>query len=116
MRLILVGMTGSGKTTVGRLLSGATGWPYLDNDELLERDAGRTAREIAAGGESAVRAAESAALMAGLAMPTPCIVVAAAGTILDPGSRAAMSGAGMVVWLRARPGPEATALRPPSSL
>jgi shikimate kinase len=103
VRLILVGMMGSGKTTVGRLLAEATGWPYVDNDELLAAQTGRTASEIAAGGETALRAAESDALLAGLATPEPCIVGAAAGTILDPADRAAIAEAGTVVWLRARP-------------
>lgn len=101
-RLILVGMMGSGKTTVGRLLAGAMGWPYLDNDEQLARLAGRTASELAADGEAGLRAAESAALRLGLATPAPCIVGAAAGTILDKGDRHAMAAAGTVVWLRAR--------------
>ena len=34
-RVILVGMMGSGKSTIGRLLSEATGWRYVDNDELV---------------------------------------------------------------------------------
>lgn len=44
-RVVLVGMMGSGKTTIGRLLVERTGWPYLDNDELLARRSGMTARE-----------------------------------------------------------------------
>ncbi|MEO5985917.1 MAG: shikimate kinase, partial [Candidatus Limnocylindria bacterium] len=35
---------GSGKSTIGRLLADATGWPYLDNDELVSRTRGTTAR------------------------------------------------------------------------
>src|SRR5947207_898394 len=34
-RVVLIGMMGTGTTTVGRLLAGHTGWPYADNDELL---------------------------------------------------------------------------------
>jgi shikimate kinase len=101
--LILVGMMGSGKTTIGRLLSTATGLPYIDNDDLLDGVAARTAREIAVDGDVNLRIAESAALLRGLATPPPCIVGAAAGTILDPVNRRAISEAGTVVWLRGRP-------------
>ena len=101
-RVILVGMMGSGKTTVGRLLSEATGWPYVDNDELVRRYSGTTAREVLAdGGEERLREVESAALALGLELPPPVIVGVAAGTVLDPSNRARMDAAGVVVWLRA---------------
>lgn len=102
-RLILVGMMGSGKTTVGHLLAAQTGWPYADNDALLHDATGRTAIELADAGEHELRSAETAALTAGLAMPEPCIVGVAAGAILDPANRRAMRAAGLVLWLRARP-------------
>ena len=101
-RIVLVGMMGSGKSSVGKALSARTGWPFVDNDELLERATGRTAREIlAAEGAAAMRAAESQALRAGLGLPEPAIVATAAGTILDPRDRSVIAGGGFVVWLRA---------------
>jgi shikimate kinase len=101
-RVILVGMMGSGKTTVGRLLSEASGWPYVDNDELVRRHSGTTAREVLAeGGEQRLREVESAALKLGLELPPPVIVGVAAGTVLDQRNRARMDAAGIVVWLRA---------------
>ena len=103
-RVVFMGMMGSGKSTIGRELASRTGWPYHDNDELLERDRGITARALlGAHGEDALRAAEAAALALGLREPEPCIIGAAAGTILDPDSRAAMTRDGLVVWLRASP-------------
>ncbi len=101
-RIVLVGMMGSGKSSVGRALSSRTGWPFVDNDELLERATGRTARQILAEeGEGAMRLAESQALRAGMDLPVPAIVATAAGTILDPADRAVIEGGGFVVWLRA---------------
>jgi shikimate kinase len=101
-RVILVGMMGSGKTTVGMLLSEATGWPYVDNDELVRRYSGTTAREVLAeGGEERLREVESAALALGLDLAPPVIVGVAAGTVLDPRNRSRMDAAGIVVWLRA---------------
>ena len=101
-RIILVGMMGSGKSTIGRLLSEATGWPYVDNDELVMRSHGATPRELLAErGEAVMRAAESSALALGLEVPEPAIIGVAAGTILDPSNRELLKAGGIVVWLRA---------------
>lgn len=95
-------MMGSGKTTIGRLLSQEIGWPYVDNDELVQRRFGRTAREIlAAEGEATLREAEASALALGLALPGPVIIGVAAGTILHQPSRRDLRAGGFVVWLRA---------------
>lgn len=103
-RIVLVGMMGSGKSTVGRLLADATGWPYLDNDELVRRAQGATARQIAAAdGEADLREAESQALAIGLDADEPCVVGVAAGTVLDEGNRLAMRSSAIVVWLDADP-------------
>ena len=99
-RIVLVGMMGSGKSAVGQALAERTGWRFADNDELLEAATGRTARDIAADGEPALRSAEAAALRAGLELPPPTIVAAAAGTVLDPELRRELADAGFVVWLR----------------
>ena len=44
--VVLLGMMGSGKTTVGRALAARTGWPYMDNDELVRAVTGRAPAEI----------------------------------------------------------------------
>ena len=103
-RIVLVGMMGSGKTTVGHAVAARTGWPNVDNDELLERLAGATPKELLErDGEAALRERESAALRLGLETPAPSIVGAAAGTILDGANRAALRENGAVVFLRATP-------------
>lgn len=102
-------MMGSGKTTVGRLLARRTRWPLHDNDELVLRLFDATPRQIlASGGEARLRAAESEALAMGLEAPSPCIVGAAGGTILDEANRRSLRGAGVVVWLRVTPDTVAT--------
>ena len=101
-RLVLVGMMGSGKTSLGRLLGKRTGWPYADNDELLLQLVGKTPRELLSeDGEAALRESESAALRMGLATPEPSIVSAAGGTILEPENRRDLQAAGLVIWLKA---------------
>jgi shikimate kinase len=97
-------MMGSGKSTIGRMLAERTGWRYHDNDELLQRERGLTARALlATEGEAELRSAEAKALMLGLRQPEPCIVGAPAGTILEATSRHALATHAIVVWLRATP-------------
>ncbi len=100
-RVILLGMMGSGKTTVGHELSRRTGWPYHDNDVLVEAATGRSARELAAEGPQQLRAAEASALLHALAMPAPAIAASAAGVVMDPELRKRLQSDGAVVWLRA---------------
>jgi len=103
-RILLTGMMGSGKSTIGRLLSGATGWPYVDNDELVAQFHGATARQILAErGEAQMRAAESEALARGIEAPAPVLIGVAAGTILEPSNRERLRSGGIVVWLRVDP-------------
>jgi shikimate kinase len=100
-RLLLVGMMGSGKTTVGRLAARQLHWPYFDSDAEVERATGRTVPEIfAAEGEAAFRAAERAALERALERE-PAVVSVAGGAVLNPGNRQAITAGGTVVWLRA---------------
>src|ERR671922_1145736 len=102
--VILIGMMGSGKSTIGELLAGLTGWPYVDNDDLVREAHGATPRQIlAARGEAQMREAEAEALVRGLRVPSPAIVGVAAGTILDPANRDRLRDGGAVVWLRAAP-------------
>src|SRR4051794_36080240 len=103
-RILVLGMMGAGKTTVGRELARRLGWPFLDNDALVRELTGRDAAEIdASDGEDALHDAEADAFHAALDRPGPA-VVAVAGAIVDrPVERDRLRDAGHVVWLRARP-------------
>ncbi len=100
-RVVLVGMMGSGKTTLGTLLARRTGWPYHDNDLLLAAATGRTARELAERGVEALREAEAAALRHAMQLAPPVIVGAAAGVVTDPALRTLVRRGGIVAWLTA---------------
>ena len=101
-RVLIIGMMGSGKSTVGRLVAERVGWPYLDNDELVHQAHGTTARELLSErGDDALREAEGDALELGVRTPEPAVVGVAAGTVLDAERRELMRGGGIVVWLRA---------------
>ncbi len=102
MRVLLMGMMGSGKSSVGRALATLTGWPFFDNDVLVQRATGRTARELLeTDGVDALRAAEATAFRAGLQIDPPAIVAIAAGVVLEPADRSRMAEGGFTVWLRA---------------
>jgi shikimate kinase len=103
-RLVLVGMMGSGKTSVGRLVASALGRPLLDSDEQVEANAGRSVRDIfESEGEAAFRRLESEALEEALARSAPVVVAAAGGVVLSPSNRSLLRRRATVVWLRARP-------------
>lgn len=104
-RVLLIGMMGSGKSTIGKLLAARLGWPYLDNDALFERShVGETARQVlAAHGVEELRSGEALALRRGLTAPVPCIVGAGAGTIEDPDMRHELARGALVIWLDASP-------------
>ena len=96
-------MMGSGKSTVGRALATALGWPLLDNDALVREATGRDGPTIFRDeGEAALHRAESDALTAALRRAGPAVVTAAASVVDDPRSRVELAEAGHVVWLRAR--------------
>lgn len=103
-RLLLVGMMGAGKSTVGHLLADRLECPYYDSDAQVESTTGRTVPEIfAEDGEAAFRRAESAALRQALAGDGSVVVSVAGGAVVDPANRALLRRSGRVVWLRARP-------------
>ncbi len=101
-RVLLIGMMGAGKTTTGRLLAQKLGWPYLDSDEQIELQTGKTVPEIwKEQGEPAFRAEESRVLAEACRSDGPAVISVAGGAVLDPANRELISNAGLVVWLRA---------------
>ena len=102
--LLLVGMMGSGKTTVGRLVARRLRRPFLDSDTEVERSVGRSVAQIfATDGEAAFRAEERRVLEEAVASPEPAVIAVAGGAVLDPHNRSVIEHAGTVVWLRADP-------------
>lgn len=103
--LVLVGMTGVGKTTVARVLSVRLARTVWDSDQVIESRAGRSVREIfAADGEPAFRALESECLRDALESPVPLVIATGGGVVLAAANRAALRASGArVVWLCADP-------------
>jgi shikimate kinase len=101
-RILLIGMMGSGKSTVGRLLAERLGWPYLDSDEQVVARTGKTVPELfAERGESQFRAEEAEALAQATTSDGPAVVSVAGGAVLAADNRRRIRVAGQVVWLRA---------------
>ena len=101
-RILLVGMMGSGKTTVGRALARRTGWPFHDNDELVRELTGRESATIHRDdGEAALHAAEMAAVRTAIDRPGGAIIAVAGSVVDSAAGRATLAAGGHVVWLRA---------------
>lgn len=101
MIVYLVGMPGSGKSTVGPELATRLGVPFVELDAEIERAAGRTVREIfELDGEGRFRELEAAAL-AEAAGRDPSVVSCGGGVVLEPANRVTLRATGEVVFLSA---------------
>jgi shikimate kinase len=101
--LALIGMRGSGKTTVGRELGRLLGGTHVDTDEVIVQRAGRSIADIfATEGEAGFRRRESDVLREVLQSP-PDVVSVGGGAVLDPDHVRLLRVAAEVVWLTASP-------------
>jgi shikimate kinase len=103
-RIVLVGLMGTGKTTVGRRLARRLDRRFVDLDAEIESDTGSTIPEIfATSGESAFRTAETEALTRVLADGDPVVVATGGGVVVTSANRELLRSASdvVVVWLDA---------------
>jgi shikimate kinase len=101
--LFLVGMMGSGKSTVGRIVADTLGWAFVDTDAEVESATGATVEGVFIGrGEGGFRAEERRAVEAAGRHPGPVVVSVGGGAVLDERNCAVMRAGVGVVWLRAR--------------
>ena len=99
--IVLVGMPGAGKSSVGRRLAKRLALPFLDADEEIVRAAGMSIPEIfQTRGEAEFREGEKR-VMARLLQSGPNVVATGGGAFVSEETRAAVSAGGIAVWLRA---------------
>jgi len=101
MVITLIGYRGSGKTAVAEPLARRLGWSWIDADVVIERQAGRSIREIfECDGEAGFRRMERGVIKE-LLQGQQLVISAGGGAILDGDTRRDLRAAGPVIWLAA---------------
>ena len=105
IRCALVGMPGSGKSTVGRQLAHRAGVPFIDLDHWLEKTIGTTIRSFfETEGEARFRDLEAQALAEITQQPGGMVLSTGGGAVLREDNRATLRrGFPHVMYLRASP-------------
>ena len=99
--IVLVGMMGSGKSSVGRRLAARIGIPFVDADAEIEKAAGMSITDIfAVRGEAEFRSGEARVIRRVL-QGGPQVLSTGGGAFIDPETRAAIAGNGISIWLNA---------------
>ena len=98
-------MPGSGKTTVGRRLAAALGWPLIDSDDQIRSRYGMTGRELVdRSGLAVLHRSEARLLVEALEDLTPAVICAAASVADSPAAVEALEASGVaIVHLTADP-------------
>ena len=111
-QIYLIGMPGSGKSTLGRRAARELGLPFTDLDEWIEEAAGMTVSDIFAKyGEEGFRRAETGALET-LTRKRPGIISLGGGAAMKPENRRIMRSWGSVILLDRSVEDILTTLRP----
>jgi shikimate kinase len=99
--VVLVGMMGAGKSSIGRRLALRLGIPFVDADAEIEKAADMTVADIfAIRGEAEFRAGE-ARVIARLLESGPQVLATGGGAFMNADTRATIAAKGVSVWLRA---------------
>ncbi|UCG41119.1 MAG: shikimate kinase [Acidimicrobiia bacterium] len=98
--LWLVGLMGSGKSTIGPLAADLLGVAFVDTDALVETRTGQSISELFEAGEQSFRDVEAAVIEDVSAGPA-AVVATGGGAVLREANQQHMRASGVVVWLRA---------------
>jgi len=100
--LVLVGLMGAGKSSIGKRLAQRLHVPFRDADAEIEDAAGCTIEEIfERHGEAAFRDGERRVIARLLTDATPHVLATGGGAFMDPETRARIKEFGVSIWLRA---------------
>jgi len=99
----LVGLPGSGKSTVGRQLARRLQLPFNDSDHVIEQRLGCSIRDyFEREGEAAFRDVEES-VIGDLTQAQACVLATGGGAVLRPANRQRLRDAGHVIYLRSSP-------------
>ena len=98
--VVLVGLSGSGKSTIGRLLSVHMGRPFYDTDALVAARAGRPVPDLVRDDPAFFRRLEEE-VVSDLARAQAGIVATGGGVVLSARNRATLGDGNLVIWLHA---------------
>ena len=99
--IVLIGMMGVGKSSIGRRLGARLGVPFVDADTEIERAAGMSIADIfARHGEAAFRSGE-ARVIARLLNGGPQVLATGGGAVINEATRALIKERGVSIWLSA---------------
>jgi shikimate kinase len=99
--IVLVGMMGVGKSSIGRRLGVRLAVPFVDADAEIEKAAGMSIADIfARHGEADFRSGE-ARVIARLLEGGPQVLATGGGAVMNPDTRAAIKARGVSIWLSA---------------
>lgn len=99
--IVLIGFMGTGKSESGRQLAKILGWPFLETDSIIEENLGASVSQIFSRfGETRFRDEETAVLQ-GLSIDRPAVIVTGGGAILRPENMACIRRLGTVICLTA---------------
>ena len=99
--VILVGLMGAGKSTIGRRLASALSLPFVDSDNEISEAAGCSISDIfETYGETIFRDLEQRVLLR-LVSSAPCVIATGGGAFINPAIREAIKDKAISVWLRA---------------
>jgi len=99
--IVLVGMMGSGKSSIGRRVAGRLGIPFVDADTEIEIAAGMTIADIfALRGETEFRSGEARVILR-LLEGGPQVLSTGGGAFMNPDTRTAIAAKGISIWLNA---------------
>lgn len=98
--LVLIGMPGSGKSTIGKELAKRLNRPFLDSDEVIAANTGKTAAEwIQTDGEPTFRTVESGVLSE-ICSSTGAVIACGGGVVTRPENRNYLRQNGLIFWIQ----------------